>query len=233
MANAYTRQWFEVFLETVPSDWTAAEVEGICAHLPVASHPRLLDVCCGPGRHARHLAEAGYDVTGVDRDPEAIRQARAGAPTARFLELDQRDLRRIAGPFDGAVVLWQSFGYFDRARNDQVLADIAGLLRPGGRLLLDLFHPGFFEAHQGRSTSVRDSRCLAITNALDGSRLTSTIEYVDGTTESMDWELFTPEAIAARAAPFGLQEVERCVWWDETREPTAGEQRFQMVLEKT
>lgn len=232
MANDDSRQWFDVFLETVPSEWTAGEVEGVRVRVPLPGFRRVLDVCCGPGRHAKHLVGAGYEVTGLDRDPDAIRQARAKVPGADFVELDQRDLRRLTGPFDAALILWQSFGYFEPADNDQVLADIAQLLRPGGRLLLDLFHPGYFKAHQGRTTSVRDSRCLAITNTLDGARLTSTIEYADGTKESMDWELFSPEEILARAAPFGFQELERCAWWDEKREPTQDEQRFQAVLEK-
>lgn len=232
MPNDYSRQWFAVFLDTVPSEWTAGEVEGVRRRLPLPAFRRVLDVCCGPGRHAKHLVEHGYQVTGVDRDVEAIEQARATIHGGEFLELDQRDLGRLAGPFDAAVILWQSFGYFEPADNDQVLAAIAGLLRPGGRLLLDLFHPGYFEAHQGGTTSVRDSRCLAITNTLDGPRLTSTIEYSDGTEESMGWEVFTPDAISTRAARAGFQEIERCAWWDETRRPSPEEQRFQVVLER-
>jgi hypothetical protein len=71
---------------------------------------------------------------------------------------------------------------------------------------------------------------VAITNAIAEGRLTSTIEYVDGTEESMNWELFSPEAIAERAARVGFEEVERCTWWDEGRVPTAAEQRYQIVL---
>lgn len=232
VANDYSRQWFEVFLETVPSEGTAKEVEGVRARLPLPDFRRVLDVCCGSGRHAEGLVATGYQVTGADRDSEAIQQARTRVPRADFVELDQRDLRRLPGPFDAAIILWQSFGFFDSSGNDQVLADIAQLLRPGGRLLLDLFHPGFFAAHQGRTTSVRDSRCLAITNTLDACRLTSTIEYADGTQESMDWELFTPDEISARAAPFGFREIETSAWWNQAREPSPTEQRFQVVLEK-
>lgn len=232
MANDYSRRWFEVFLETMPSAWTTGEVEGVRARLRLPDFRRVLDICCGPGRHAARLAEAGYEVTGADRDVVAIREARARVPGADFVELDQRDLRRLTGPFDAALILWQSFGYFDPAGNDQVLADIARLLRPGGLLLLDLFHPGYFREHQGRTTSVRDRRCVAITNTLGGSRLTSTIEYTGGVEESMDWELFSPEEISARAAPFGFQEIERCAWWDKEREPTPVDQRFQVVLRR-
>lgn len=230
--NDYTRQWFEVFLETMPSEWTTAEVAGVVRRLPRPEFRRVLDVCCGPGRHARQLVEHGYEVTGVDRDATAVQQARDAIPSGTFLQLDQRELGRLAGPFDAAVILWQSFGYFDPTDNDRVLADIARVLRPGGRLLLDLFHPGYFEAHQGRTTAVRDPRCRAITNELRRGRLTSTIEYVDGTTESMDWELFTPDSLAERASSMELREIERCAWWDHGRHPGADEQRFQSVFEK-
>lgn len=232
MTNDYTRRWFEVFLDTMPSEWTANEVTGICERLPLPGFRRVLDVCCGPGRHARHLVDQGYKVTGVDRDADAIHTAQRRVPMTTFLELDMRDLAGLRGPFDAAVILWQSFGFFDPSGNDQVLRDVSRVLRSEGRLLLDLFNPGYFEAHQGRTRTVRDPRCRAITNSLDGSRLTSTIEYVDGTAEIMDWELFTPNEIAARASAFDLVELERCCWWDQSRPPTADEQRFQIVLQK-
>jgi SAM-dependent methyltransferase len=233
VTNDYSRQWFEVFLETMPAEWTAGEVEGVVARLPLPGYRRVLDICCGPARHAEHLLRRGYEVTGVDRDADAVQAARAKGPTGVFVELDQRDLRRLIGPFDAAVILWQSFGYFGPADNDGVLADIAALLRPGGRLLLDLFHPGFFAACQGPTTHVRDARCRAITNTLNSRRLTSRIAYVDGTQETMSWELFTPDEIADRAESFGFREIERCTWWDGTREPTPDESRFQVVLERS
>jgi SAM-dependent methyltransferase len=229
--NSYSRQWFEVFLETMPAEWTAAEVQGIGRRIPRPAYRRVLDICCGPG-HAGPMDDDGYEVTGVDRDATAVRKARAAIPGATFIELDQRDLGRLDGVFDAALILWQSFGYFDAATNDRVLSDVAGCLRTGGRLLLDVFHPGNVEDHQGRTTNVRDPRCTAITNRLDGSRLTSTIEYADRTEESMEWELFTPDALSARAAQAGFKEIERCTWWDEARPPTPDEQRFQAVFEK-
>lgn len=232
MPNDYSRQWFEVFLDTMPNDWTAGEVSGVRQRLPQPAFRRVLDICCGPGRHAGHLVDAGYQVTGIDRDAEAIDQAKTAVPAAQFLVLDQRDLAQVTGPFDAAIILWQSFGFYEPTDNDRILAAIAGLLRSGGRLLLDLYHLGYFETRKGRTTAVRDPRCRAITNSLDGSRLSSTIEYTDGAVESMNWELFTPEEISARAAQAGFRELERGCWWDETRDPDPNEQRFQIVFEK-
>lgn len=179
-----------MFLQTTPAEWTKSEVEGVIRRLPLPKFRRVLDICCGPGRHARYLSKAGYDVTGIDRDANAIEAARSSVPDASFVVLDQRDLASLEGSYDAALILWQSFGYFDAPTNDQVLADIASLLRPGGRLLLDLYHPRHFDQRVGRITNTRNPRCRAITNRLEGNRLTSTIEYVDDTQELMDWELF-------------------------------------------
>ena len=48
-----------------------------------------------------------------------------------------------------------------------------------------------------QSTNVRDPRCAAISNHMVGDRLTSTIEYVDGSSEQMVFELYTPDEIAS------------------------------------
>lgn len=184
------------------------------------------------GRHAAHLAERGYDVTGIDRDRAAVSTAALRCPDGRFIELDQRNIGTMEGPFDAAVVLWQSFGYFDSATNDGVLADIHAVLRPGGRLLLDVFHRDFFERNQGRVSPTRDPRCVWITNELSGSGLTSRIEYANGSDETMDFELFTPEEIQRRARPPGFEAIEMCCRWDSARPPSVDEQRFQVTFER-
>ena len=230
--NSYTKQWFGVFLESMPESLTAFEVEAITKRLPLPEFENVLDICCGPARHARLLAEQGYRVTGIDRDGDAVARAAGLVPTGTFVELDQRNLATLDRAFDGVVILWQSFGFFDASTNDQILADIAGILRPGGRLLLDLFHRDFFAQNQGRSTATRDPRCKAISNHMLGNRLTSTIEYVDGSSEQMEFELYTPEEITTRASAAGLVAVEECCWWDSDRPPTPSEQRFQVIFER-
>src|SRR5690349_3597199 len=147
MSNEYSRRWFGSFLETIPEEWTTNEVAGVRSRLPLPAYRQVLDICCGPGRHAASMAAAGYDVTGIDRDPEAVARAAQRVPNATFIQLDQRELSSLTTTFDAAMILWQSFGYFDSATNNRILADIAGLLRPGGRLLLDLYHPGFARAN--------------------------------------------------------------------------------------
>jgi hypothetical protein len=171
-------------------------------------------------------------VTGVDRDAHSIEVARQTVPDANFLVLDQRDLLELTGPFDAAVILWQSFGYFDSATNDAVLGDLAALLRQGGRLLLDVYHPGWVVANCGRTTTTRSEECSALTNEIVDGRLRSVIEYSDGAVEVMDFELLAPDDLTRRAHAAGFDLLEACCWWDEDRQPDPREQRYQLLLDR-
>ena len=90
MTNRYSAQWFDTFLATIPDRATADEVAFVERQLPVAAFPRLLDLCCGPARHACAFSERGYRVVGVDRDEVVIRRASSLCPNAEFRVCDMR-----------------------------------------------------------------------------------------------------------------------------------------------
>jgi SAM-dependent methyltransferase len=233
MSNEYTPHWFAAFMDTIPEEWTALEVGGVCRRLSLPEFGRVLDVGCGTGRHAALLSERGYSVTGIDREEHVLGRARASAPRATFRRMDMRALRAIDGIFDAAVILWQSFGHFDPPTNDQVLADLAATLRPGGRLLLDLFHPASLMAEGGQPVQSPRADGVLITNVVEDGRLRSNILYPDGTAETMDFELFTPQALVHRAGRAGFAVLEQCCWWDEARQPDAAVRRYQSVFERS
>lgn len=100
----------------------------------------VLDLGCGPGRHALPLADAGLAVTAVDTSPSLLRQLEANRG-GRDIEIVEADMREFVQPqaFDLVVVMWTSFGYFrDEADHARVLGNIRDSLKPGGRLVLDL-----------------------------------------------------------------------------------------------
>lgn len=231
MANEYSATWFDTFLAAIPGEATDLEVRGLARWLPLPAYRAVLDVCCGPGRHAARLAALGYTVTGVDRDAATLAAAADRVPDARFVRLDQREIGRVGGVVDAAAILWQSFGYFDSAGNDDVLSQLAGLLRPGGRLALDVYHREYFARHQGRRADPRPG-VAAIANTLSGNRLRAEIAYADGTGEAMDFELFTPDELADRAARYGFAAVGACCWWDAARPPDPAVARFQLICER-
>jgi len=101
------------------------------------------------GRHGRALSGRGYSVIGIDRDRNAIAKARALAGGPSYVNRDIRDYRPESSAFDVAIIMSQSFGYFDPTTNRDVLGRLAAGLREGGRIILDLWSPAFFAAHQG------------------------------------------------------------------------------------
>src|SRR5512137_1003214 len=78
---------------------TPADVDGIVARLRLKPGARVLDMCCGPGRHAIELARRGFRVTGVDRTALYLQMARRDALKARVeVEFIKRDARRFVRP---------------------------------------------------------------------------------------------------------------------------------------
>lgn len=102
----------------------------------------VLDLACGPGRHATALAKRGFRVTGVDLSPFLMSRAKDLAHKERVdIEWVQEDMRGFARPesFDLAISLFTSFGYFDDRREDvQVLRNVYQSLREGGALVMEM-----------------------------------------------------------------------------------------------
>src|ERR1700712_4842000 len=53
----------------------AAFIDKLISYLNPAENARILDVACGKGRHSIHLAQKGFDVTGIDLSEDSIDEA--------------------------------------------------------------------------------------------------------------------------------------------------------------
>jgi SAM-dependent methyltransferase len=102
----------------------------------------VLDLCCGPGRHALILAKRGFHVTGVDRTRFLLNKARRRAKSARArIEFVRADMRDFVRPDAYRLVLnmFTAFGYFDKKDEDRlVLRNIFTSLKRGGVCLIDV-----------------------------------------------------------------------------------------------
>jgi SAM-dependent methyltransferase len=123
------------------AETTAEEVDVLETLLELASGDAVADAPCGYGRHANRLAAPGHDVRGLDAQEGFLE--RAGADAAeRGVEVDYvaGDVRDLPWPddaVDAAYSAFTSFGYFDEAGNRATLAELARVVRPGGRVLVD------------------------------------------------------------------------------------------------
>ncbi|MBU7017549.1 MAG: methyltransferase domain-containing protein [Theionarchaea archaeon] len=120
---------------------TPGEVDHIVELLGVDPPASVLDLCCGPGRHALELARRHYAVTGVDRTTVYLERAEKQAEKEGIsIEFIQEDMRTFCRPesFDGAIMMFTSFGYFEEDEDRIVLENVCKSLKDKGRLLLDV-----------------------------------------------------------------------------------------------
>lgn len=129
------------------SRWEAAvgEVAEVLDLGGLSNRPAPLDVLdlgCGPGRHALEFARRGHRVAGVDLMPdhlsEAARRASEEGLEAEWVQGDLREFER-EGAFDLALSLFTSFGYDEDPEGDRrILRNVRRSLRSGGSLVLEM-----------------------------------------------------------------------------------------------
>jgi len=121
---------------------TRVEVDNLIALLRLEPGARVLDLCCGIGRHSLEFARRRYVVTGVDRTAAYLEQARTAASKEGLqVEFVRSDMREFVRPdsFDGAINVFTSFGYFDDPTEDlKVARHVHDSLRRGARFMVDL-----------------------------------------------------------------------------------------------
>lgn len=125
--------------------FTRIEAHQIWRLLGLRSGSRILDLCCGNGRHAIALAQSGLQVVGIDISPSRIafasRWARDDGVRARFLVADAKALP-LFSCFHAVLILGGSFSHcVNDEENVSLLRGFAQVLSPGGILFIDNPNP--------------------------------------------------------------------------------------------
>jgi len=135
---------------------------------------RAIDIGCGTGTNVITLANAGWEVTGVDFAPRAIKLARQKASQAgiqaEFLIRDATKLRGIDGPFDLAFDLG-CFHSIPRDGKTKYLEQLSRILAPRGFwLLYGFLKPDTLDSRSGLAETEIDiiSSRLALVSRRDG-----------------------------------------------------------------
>ena len=140
---------FDRFARFYDDDYRAYDDDlGLILEMAEEADGPVLELGCGTGRVLLPLADAGVTVTGVDISTALLGVARAelvAAGLAAGVRLVEADMRHPGLPEEAfALVICTSntlMHLTDPADQEATLAAARRLLRPGGRLMLDLFNP--------------------------------------------------------------------------------------------
>ena len=176
----------------------------------------LLDVACGSGEHARLLRERhGFEVDGIDINPDFVRIAKEKNPAGRFQVADMVDFD-LGRQYDAVICMFSSIGYVRTLDAlERTLRSFKAHTAPGGVILVEpWFPPGKLTPGH---TSVRRAETPAFRierktfTELDGRmsrlRFDYEVETNDGVqhfTELHELGLFTEEETLQAFASAGL-----------------------------
>jgi len=148
-------KWFERFylkdfmnlVGFASPEQTEVEANFVLKALNCRENARILDLCCGYGRHSLSLAKkSGFTITGMDLSDDYLKIAGAQFSHSNITYV-KGDMRHIPyeNSFDAVINLFTSFGFFDSdEENEAVLKEIHKALKPGGKFLLDFENKFFF-----------------------------------------------------------------------------------------
>lgn len=118
-------------------NWSKGEQKAIAR-----ARGRVLDVGCGAGRHSLYLQQEGFDVTGIDNSPGAVKVCKLrGIKKALVLPIEAVD-KFAAGSFDTVLMMGNNFGLFgSRKRAKLLLKKFAKITAPGGKIIAGSLNP--------------------------------------------------------------------------------------------
>ena len=164
-------------------DYSEAEyfLSNLIRFFDAPKHRKIIDLCCGKGRHALFLNSLGFDVTGVDLSQFSIEEAKQSSnDTLHFDVQDLRDLK-YESSFDIALNLFTSLGYFNSKEEDVlVFNNINKILKPGGFVLIDFMNSNMVvKKLKNRENKIIDGIEFQLSKYLENDFIIKNIDFTD------------------------------------------------------
>jgi len=140
----FGHDYLRIYQPFLTPERTERQVEELIKLLALPPGSKILDLCCGHGRHAIPLAQRGYEVTGLDLSEVFLQKAQADAEaqgvSVRWVRSDMREIP-FEDEFDAVINMFSAFGYLEDEEEDlKVLHQVRKALKPGGLFLMEIIH---------------------------------------------------------------------------------------------
>lgn len=130
--------FYEDFIQ---EERTERECTFIIDKCGLSTGDKVLDLACGHGRHSICLARKGFDVSGVDLNEGFIDIAKKEATNNNLnINFIQDNILNInyKNEFDGIILLFNSFGFFDNDDVNTLLHKIKTACKTDGKIIIDI-----------------------------------------------------------------------------------------------
>ena len=195
---------------------TCWEVDLFQNILKFSPEDKILDLCCGQGRHSLELGRRNFrNIEGLDRSHYLIQRAKTQAKkedlSIKFREGDARKIPSSADTYDVVTILGNSFGYFDSIQDDlRVLKEVFRVLKPLGKLLIEVSDGEYLrKTFQSRSWEWVDKKrfvCRERSLSLDKQRLISR-EIISHTEKGLITDQFYAERLYSKESLTDLLKI--------------------------
>jgi SAM-dependent methyltransferase len=185
--NEWFRKWFsnKYYLELYKhrDDKEATDLINLIQRsISLKNNDKVLDVCCGAGRHSIELARRGFDVTGFDLSEYLIGEANKQKKflkeknvNVKFLIKDMRNFN-FRNSFDLILNIFSSFGYFEKdEENFKVFGNVKSSLKKNGYFVFDFLN----EAVLRKTLVKKDFVMIAGKKAIQERRIENNFVYKD------------------------------------------------------
>ncbi|MGB2762273.1 MAG: class I SAM-dependent methyltransferase [Minisyncoccales bacterium] len=184
----FNKDYLQQYQEILSSQKTKKEVDFIKKVLKLKPGMKILDLCCGYGRHSIELATRGYQIVGQDINPFFLKEAEKSAKKIGVkIQWVESDMRKIPfeKEFDVVLNLFTSFGYFEKNEDHQkVISEVCKVLKTKGIFFLDVMNRehfiSYFKSREEEERNFSDASVLVIKRKFNfvNSRLEEKRTYI-------------------------------------------------------